>query len=658
MRRFALLVGLLGCVSFAAACRVASAPHRDSPWAERAGAVRSVELDALCRDVWEDRLVRDPLLATRLGDPRYHAELVTPSPREREDRANAARAFLARARSLDRSGFAGEDALTLALLVEELELTLAECELAVDYDSWNLDLRGGPHNLFLGLAELQPTSTREEREAFVARWKRIPAYVDQCTTNLARGLAHGRVASRTAVDRTVRQLDRLLATLVVQSPLVAPATGGGRWIEYDGREPLAAVARRELGDTTRGDDLGALNRHVGRPDFPSRTWLLLPAADDPLSPEERGAFVFAVLTTVRDEIYPAFARYRDRIERELAPLARGDTRPGVSQVEGGAEAYRVAIRRHTSLELAPEQIRDLGLAEIARIEHEIQTLGAKLFGTDSLAIVQDRLRRSAELHFATREAVEAKARATLARAEAAVPAVFSLSPRTPCEVVRVPTHEERDTTTGYYNAPSADGARPGRYYINTFEPTTRPTYDAEALAFHESVPGHHFQIALAQELDELPPLRRFGEHNAYVEGWALYAEKLADELGLYTSDLDRMGMLSFDAWRAARLVVDTGLHAFGWTREQAIAYLNEHTLLAPDNAENEVDRYIAWPGQALGYKLGEQRILSLRREAARELGGTFRLPDFHAEVLRHGPVTLGALESELRGWIARTKAGR
>jgi uncharacterized protein (DUF885 family) len=634
------------------ACQGTSAHHGDSPWAAKAGEVRSSELDALCRDVWEARLARDPLLATRLGDPRRHGELVTPSPREREDAGRTAEAFLRRARAIEPNGLESEDRLTREVLIDELELEAAEARLAVDYESWNLDLRSGPHNTFFALAEIQPIGTPEEREAFVARWRRIPTYVDQCTSNLERGLALGRVASRTAVDRTVEQLDRLLATLITASPLVDPAAGGGRWIEYDGATPFAEIARRELGDATRGDDLVQLNRHVGHPSFPTRTWLLIPSSKDEVAPAERGRFLFDVLTTVRDEIYPAFARYRDVIDQRIAPLARGDTRPGVMHVDGGVEAYRVAIRKHTSLHLSPEEIRDLGLAEVARVEHEIQALGRKLFGTDSLAIVQDRLRASAEMHFKTRDEVEARAARSLARANAAVPAAFSRLPRTPCEVVRVPAHEERDTTVGYYEQPSADGSRSGRYYINTFAPNTRPTYDAEALAFHEAVPGHHLQIALAQELASLPPVRRYSGQNAYVEGWALYSEKLADELGLYTSDLDRLGMLSFDAWRASRLVVDTGLHAFGWSREQAIAYLTEHTLLAPSNAENEVDRYIAWPGQALGYKLGEQRILALRREATKTLGGKFRLPDFHAALLEHGPLPLPVLEAEVRGWIA------
>ena len=216
----------------------------------------------------------------------------------------------------------------------------------------------------------------------------------------------------------------------------------------------------------------------------------------------------------------------------------------------------------------------------------------------------------------------------------------------------IPEHEAPFSTLAYYRPGAQDGSRPGRYYVNTFQPGTRMCFEAEALCFHESVPGHHLQIALAQENESLPLVRRYIDQNAFVEGWALYCERLADEQHLYSADSDRLGMLSYDAWRASRLVVDTGLHAFGWSREQALAFLAENTLLAPNNVENEVDRYIAWPGQALGYKLGQREILRLRDEARRQLGRRFRLADFHDRVLKNGPISLALLDERIRAWIA------
>jgi uncharacterized protein (DUF885 family) len=221
-------------------------------------------------------------------------------------------------------------------------------------------------------------------------------------------------------------------------------------------------------------------------------------------------------------------------------------------------------------------------------------------------------------------------------------------------VVRVPAAEEQETTIAYYRGPASDGSQPGRYFINTFAPETRPRYDAEVLAFHEAVPGHHLQIALAQETESLPRFRRETGSTAYVEGWALYTERLADELGLYSSDLDRLGMLSFDAWRACRLVVDTGLHAYGWTRQQAIDYMTANTLLAENNVENEVDRYIVWPGQAVAYKVGQREILALRAEAQAKLGERFDLKAFHDVVLGSGAVTLRVLRQNVQEWIERS----
>jgi uncharacterized protein (DUF885 family) len=355
--------------------------------------------------------------------------------------------------------------------------------------------------------------------------------------------------------------------------------------------------------------------------------------------------------TVATAIYPAFERYRDTLRQRLLPLARDDEHPGILFVEGGKEAYELAIRRHTSLAIDANQIHSYGVAEVARIRGEITALGQKVFGTADLAQIQDKLRHDPALHFQSAHEVEAKASSALAKANAAVPAVFGILPKARCDVVRVPAHEERDTTIGYYREPAADGSRPGRYYINVSEPTTRPRYDAEALAFHEAVPGHHLQIAIAQELTGLPMLRRTLGVNAYVEGWALYTERLCDELGLYSSDLDRLGMLSFDAWRASRLVVDTGIHALGWSRDRAIAYLRDNTLLAENNVVNEVDRYVAWPGQALGYKLGQREMFALRDEARQRLGERFSLAEFHDRVLENGALPLPLLRREIESWL-------
>ena len=318
---------------------------------------------------------------------------------------------------------------------------------------------------------------------------------------------------------------------------------------------------------------------------------------------------------------------------------------------GGAACYAALIRAHTSLALDPRAVHQLGLTELARIRAEIEQLGPAAVGSSSFAEIQRRLRgNDPALFYRTREEIEAGARATLARATAAMPRFLGRLPRTPCVVKPVEPHEEKDSPIAFYRQPAVDGSRPGTYYVNTYQPTTRPRFEAEALAFHESIPGHHVQIALAQEMRGLPEFRKNLGVTAFVEGWGLYAERLADELGLYSSPLTRLGRLSLESWRAGRLVVDTGIHALGWSRTQAVRFLLENTLIAPNNIETEVDRYIGWPAQALAYKIGQLEILRLREEARAKLGPRFDLRRFHDVVLGSGAVSLPALGDLVHEW--------
>jgi uncharacterized protein (DUF885 family) len=266
-----------------------------------------------------------------------------------------------------------------------------------------------------------------------------------------------------------------------------------------------------------------------------------------------------------------------------------------------------------------------------------------VLGAPDLAATLAALRGNPSVHFTNGDEIVAVAEASLARAVAAIPEWFGRLPRAECVVVRMEPHEEQHSTIAYYRQAPQDGSRPGRYYINTYAPETRPRYEAEALAFHESVPGHHLQIAIGQELEQLPAFRRHAETTAYVEGWGLYTERLSDEMGLYSGDLDRIGMLSYDAWRASRLVVDTGMHALAWSRSEAIEFMTAHTVLGLNNIANEVDRYIGWPGQALAYKIGQLEIRRLRTEAEAALGASFDIRRFHDAVLGHGALPLAVL---------------
>jgi uncharacterized protein (DUF885 family) len=268
-----------------------------------------------------------------------------------------------------------------------------------------------------------------------------------------------------------------------------------------------------------------------------------------------------------------------------------------------------------------------------------------------LATILSRLRGDPELYFQNREEIETTARRALERARQALPEVLGRLPRSACEVRRIEPFEEAHSTIAYYRNPAADGSRPGTYYVNTSAPETRPRYEAEALAYHESIPGHHVQIALSQEREDLPQFRRHLGVTAFVEGWGLYAELLAEEMGLYGADLDRIGRLSFDAWRASRLVVDTGLHALGWSRQRAIDFMLANTALGRNNIVNEVDRYIVWPGQALAYKIGQREILRLRDEARQRRGASFDGRAFHDELLAHGAPGLPLIRERIEAWL-------
>jgi uncharacterized protein (DUF885 family) len=551
--------------------------------------VRSDPLDELAQVYWEARLDADPLTATALGDRRRDERLPDITPEGRARQRSELLSRSAATAALAGDALSANDRVTLAALRESIATDLAF--LDAELSDLTVDPLEGPQVALLNVASYQPLASAEQADAYATRVEGMASHVDDHLANLRRGAAAGRVGVAMLVERVIAELTTLLDR---------PA---GTW-------PLAEHA---------GDDR-ALRGRLER--------------------------------AIADRLAPAFARYRAFLADELLPRSRAETRPGLGQVPNGEASYRALVRGYTTIETTPEQLHELGRREVERIDAELAGMGARLLGASDLPATLRAMRTDPALHFATREEVASVAEASLRRAEAAVPAWFGRLPRAACEVVRMQPHEEAHSTIAYYRDPAVDGSRPGQYWINTSEPTTRPRYEAEALAFHESVPGHHLQVTLAQEIDGLPAFRRHSLVTAYVEGWGLYSERLADEMGLYSGDLDRFGIASFDAWRACRLVVDTGMHAMGWSRSQAIAYMTQHTALGENNIANEVDRYIAWPGQALAYKVGQLELLRLRAEARERQGARFDIRAFHDAVLDGGalplPVLRQVVETRLR----------
>ena len=549
---------------------------------------------------WEWTLSRWPELATRLGDHRYDDQLTDRAPAAAVADIQHYALMIERAEAVGGAHLSDADRITLQLFTADLKASqaLTACRM----DRWSVGVRDNPVVWMNELAETHPLQSPADGANLIRRYKAMPTAIRDHIAALREGLNLGTVANAESVRRTLK---------LVEDALALPAA---RW----------QVAVR------------ASEPHPG--------WTTTQSA----------RFAAEAAELAERALRPALRGYADFLSAEVLPRARPDDAAGLSSLPDGSACYAALIEHHTSLALDPAELHAAGLSELDQVHADMRALGARLFGTSDLAAIFKRLREDRSLYFSSSAEVEAKAAEALARAQAAVPSVFEALPSAGCEVRPIPEYEAPFTTIAYY-MPAVPDEAPGYYYVNSYAPETRPRYEAEVLAFHESVPGHHLQIAFAQELGELPAFRRHLGSTAFVEGWALYTERLADELGLYSGDLDRMGMLSFDAWRGARLVVDTGIHAFGWSRGQAETFMRANTPLAENNIVNEVDRYISWPGQALAYKVGQREILRLRAESAKALGEKFNIKAFHRTLLSGGAVSLPVLRAQVARWQAAVR---
>jgi uncharacterized protein (DUF885 family) len=564
----------------------------------------SAALDRLTAEYWESYLEANPLNATAIGDPRFDDRLADHTPAGSAATIRRFEALLARADSIDPADETPAERTTLSALRGSLAADLAE--LRTGLLEWNLNpLEGAPVD-FLTIPAYQRLETPEDGAKMVARWREMGRYTDQQLATLRASVADGRVASVSPIRRTIAVLEEVLDAPIEQWPLLDPIT---------------------TLDETEG-------------------W----------SEEEKTRFTRELHWAVEATIRPAFIRLHDALVLEILPAARSDAEPGMCAIEGGDEGYHHLIRMHTSLDVDAAHLHRVGHDEIARIDGEITELAGRTLGVASLGPALAALRADPTLFFASREEVFQKAAASLERAKSVAPEWFGRLPAASCVILEMPGHEEDHVGAAYYRPSAEDGSRPGQYVVNTSNPHERPRYEAEALAYHEAVPGHHLQGALGQDLRGLPDFRRHLGPTAYFEGWGLYAERLADEMGLYTGDLDRLGMLSFDAWRAARLVVDTGIHAMGWSRQAAIDYMLAHTALSPRAVADEVDRYIALPGQALAYKTGQLELLRIRDAARGRLGSAFDIRGFHDAILSDGALPLPTLAEVVSAWADRVAA--
>lgn len=555
---------------------------------------------ALSDEYWEQQMRLSPLSASFINHPRYHERLDDNSALGRADDLATARALQAKLKAIDRAALGEVDRISYEVMSVQLENWIEQARHK--FWQWNVDHMDGPQSWIpTVVAVAQPMKDEAAAEALLLRIKSVPGYFASHVANLREGLREGRVAAKVPVQKAIGQLNGLLKTPAKDSPY------------------LEAVKRLPEG--------------------------------------LRPAYAATVQAAVETHVYPSYRQYRDFLKNEYLPKARA-TGIGLSKLPGGVDAYKYQIRYHTTVERTPEELHAIGLEELRGIHAEMKTIAARMQKPAELRPFLDWVRKEPAHFFATREQVLQNAEELVARAKAKLPEYFGTLPKTDLIVKPIEDYKEKNDVAARYFPPPDDLSRPGIYFINTYEPRSRPRFSMASLAVHEGVPGHHMQIAIALEQRGLPAFRRNAGFTAYVEGWALYSERLGDEMGLYQDDLSRVGMLSDQALRASRLVVDTGLHAMGWERQQAIDFMKANTPMSEEEIIAEVDRYTIWPGQALAYKVGQREIMAIRQESKAQLGDAFDIRRFHDLVLKNGAVPLSVLRQSVLGVSSGAKPGR
>jgi uncharacterized protein (DUF885 family) len=545
------------------------------------------DLSALADDYYDFRLRIGPSLGHLMGDYTY-ADRVERFSREAEDaEIEERREFARRAEAIPETGLDHQDRITREMLA--FDATVEADLVESRLAELAVDPIGGPQAFLPVLIPKFTIPSAQVAEAMVAKFHGIGTAIRELGERHREGVANGRTPAIFAVEQVVAQLDEWLAKPVAEDPLLAVAEPNGA------ADPDAWRARlREI---------------------------------------------------VEEEARPAIAAYRDVVRDEVGPHARSNDRPGLGWLPDGRQAYERAIRYYTTLARTSDEIHEIGIQHVDRLAGEYRNLGQEVLGTSDLSTIFERLRSDASLHHERGEDIVVACKAALARAKSAMGDWFGILPKADCDV-----EETSFGAIAYYFPPAQDGSRDGVFFMNTSDPQGWSRYAIEATVYHEGIPGHHLQLAISTELEGVPEFRKRAFISAYAEGWGLYSERLADEMGLYSGPLERIGMLSADSMRACRLVVDTGLHARGWTRDQAIAYMVANSPMREGHVAAEIDRYISTPGQALAYMLGRIEIQRIRREAESTLGNRFDIKAFHDTVLGSGLMPLPTLDRLVREW--------
>jgi uncharacterized protein (DUF885 family) len=560
-------------------------------------ATPTAEFQKLLEEEWQYTLKEDPLTASSIGDLRYNDLWPDISLPAINSRIKHTQQTIDRLKKINRSQLKPAERINYDLL-------LRDCEESIKLAAFRRFLV--PMTTYDGiqnqdsLASYLRFTTVKDYEDWIARLRRFPAYMDQTMQLMKQGIKERQVQPKLIVRKLSSAVETQIVDDAAKSGFYKPFTKFGTGVSAADQSRLQSAARQ----------------------------------------------------AIRDQVIPAYRSLKQFLDGEYLQVSFDG--PGVLNANNGKQLYVALAQQYTTTNMTPDEIHQVGLREVSRIKDEMQTLMVKSNFKGSLREFFVFLRTDPKFSYRDSQTLLEAYRAMAKRIDGTLLKVFHRKtlPRTPYGVEAIPDNSAPFTTTGYYGPPALDGSRSGTYWVNLYKPETRYTHEMMALSLHESVPGHHLQIAIQQEQGALPKFRQNAQYTAYVEGWALYAESLGDELGLYDDPYSKFGRLTYDMWRACRLVVDTGMHYFGWDKQKALNFFLENTPKSDQDANNEVDRYISWPGQALGYKIGELKIRQLRERAQTKFGSKFNLKDFHHEVLTLGPVPVEVLEQHIDQWIA------
>jgi len=555
----------------------------------------SSDFAALLNDAWEWRLVENPVFASRLGDRRNNEQWTDISLEAIERRHQEERVFLRRLRAIDSSALSAADQLNYDLFRRDLEDGIDSHEFK-NY-LMPMSQRGGVQSLE-STAETVRLANVEDYEDWLVRMAGVEARIEQTMELQEEGRKTGYMPPKILMERIPDQISSQL----VEDPEMSPFY----------------IAFSEMPDAIGETDQERLRENAK--------------------------------TIIDESIVPAYRKFSQYFNDTYLPASRDSI--GASSLPNGEAFYEYRTRSYTTTQMTPDEIHRLGLNEVKRIRGEMQLVIDELEFDGDFAEFLHFLRTDRQFYYDTPEELFEGYLAVSKRIDPELVKLFGKLPRMPYGLRPIPDNIAPDTTTAYYNRPAADGSRPGYYYVNLYRPEVRPKYEMEVLSVHEAVPGHHLQIALQMELEDMPDFRKYQGFTAFTEGWGLYSESLGYEMGLYKDPYSRFGALTYDMWRAVRLVVDTGMHYKGWTRQQAIDFFKDNAAKTETDIVNEIDRYISWPGQALAYKIGQLKMLELRRKCEQALGDDFDIRSFHDEMLGGGALPMEILETRMNRWLA------